>query len=36
VDFGGDYEDALQLIGGSKFQHAVEFIWGPSNLRKSK
>jgi hypothetical protein len=36
VDFGGDYENALQLIGGSKYQHAVELIWGPSNPRKAK
>jgi hypothetical protein len=36
VDFGGDYENALQLIGGSKYQHAVELIWGPSNPHKAK
>ena len=36
VDFGGDYEDALQLIGGSEYQHAVDLIWGPSNPRKAK
>jgi|HubBroStandDraft_2_1064218.scaffolds.fasta_scaffold115348_1 hypothetical protein len=36
VDFGGDYENALQLIGGSKYQHAVDLIWGPSNHRKFK
>jgi hypothetical protein len=34
VDFGGDYENALQLIGGSKYQHAVDLIWGPANPRK--
>jgi hypothetical protein len=36
VDFGGDYEDALQLIGGSEYQRAVDVIWGPSNSRKVK
>jgi hypothetical protein len=36
VDFGGDYEDALHLIGGSQYRRAVEKIWGPSNTRKSK
>jgi hypothetical protein len=36
VDFGGDYEDALQLIGGSGYKRAVESIWGPSNPRKAK
>jgi hypothetical protein len=36
VDFGGDYENALQLIGGSKFQHAVDLIWGPSRPHKAK
>jgi hypothetical protein len=34
VDFGGDYEDALQLIGLEKFQDAVNSIWGPSNSHK--
>lgn len=34
VDFGGDYENALQLIGGSKYQQAVDLIWGPANPRK--
>jgi|SRR5579863_1619617 len=36
VDFGGDYENALQLIGGGKYERAVDLIWGPSNSRKSK
>jgi hypothetical protein len=36
VDFGGDYENALYLIGGSEYQNAVDLIWGPSNPRKSK
>jgi len=36
VDFGGDYEDALQLIGASGYKRAVESIWGPSNPRKAK
>lgn len=36
VDFGGDYENALQLIGGSKYQRAVDLIWGSSNSRKAK
>ena len=35
VDFGGDYEDALQLIGGTKYQHAVDLIWNSSNPRKA-
>jgi hypothetical protein len=35
VDFGGDYEDALQLIGRDKYQNAVDLIWGPSNSRKA-
>jgi hypothetical protein len=35
VDFGGDYEDALQLIGGSGYQGAVNLIWGQSNPRKA-
>ena len=30
VDFGGDYENALHLVGGEKFQGAVDIIWGPS------
>jgi hypothetical protein len=25
--FGGDYENALHLIGCSKYQHAVDLIW---------
>jgi hypothetical protein len=33
VDFGGDYEDALYLIGASKYKRAVRLIWGPSNPR---
>jgi hypothetical protein len=36
VDFGGDYEDALYLIGGKKYQHAVDLMSGKSNRRKSK
>jgi hypothetical protein len=36
VDFGGDYESALQLIGGRKWQAAVDLIWGPSTSRKTK
>jgi hypothetical protein len=36
VDFGGDYENALQLIGGSKFQHAVDLIGGLSRPHKAK
>jgi hypothetical protein len=36
VDFGGDYENALQLIGGSKFQKAVDLIWGPSRPDKAE
>ena len=36
VDFGGDYENALQLIGGGKYRRAVDLIWGPSNSRKAK
>ena len=36
VDFGGDYENALQLIGGSEYQHAVDLIWCPSNSRKAE
>jgi len=33
VDFGGDYENALQLIGGSKWQDAVDVIWGALDRR---
>jgi hypothetical protein len=36
VDFGGDYENALQLIGGSEYQRAVDLIWGESNSRKAQ
>lgn len=36
VDFGGDYENALQLIGGNNYQRAVDLIWGSSNSRKAK
>ncbi|MGB7280809.1 MAG: hypothetical protein WBE13_01000 [Candidatus Acidiferrum sp.] len=36
VDFGGDYEGALHLIGAKKYQRAVDSIWGKSNSRKSK
>jgi hypothetical protein len=36
VDFGGDYENALYLIGAGEYQNAVEQIWGPSIPRKSK
>lgn len=36
IDFGGDYENALQLIGGRKFQDAVDRIWGPSKPQISK
>jgi hypothetical protein len=36
VDFGGDYEDALQSVGHSGYKRAVESIWGPSNSRKPK
>jgi hypothetical protein len=35
VDFGGDYEDALYLIGARKYERAVRLIWGPSNPRKA-
>jgi len=31
VDFGGDYENALHLVGGENFQRAVDLIWGPSD-----
>ena len=31
VDFGGDYENALHLVGGGNFQRAVDLIWGPSD-----
>jgi hypothetical protein len=30
VDFGGDYENALHLVGGQNFQRAVDLIWSPS------
>jgi hypothetical protein len=36
VDFGGDYENALQLIGGREYQHAVDLVRGPSNSRRAK
>lgn len=36
VDFGGDYEDALHLIGASKYEAAVRRIWGSSNRQKSR
>ena len=36
IDFGGDYENALQLIGGNKFQDAVDRIWGPSRPQIDK
>jgi len=36
IDFGGDYENALYLIGESKYQNAVDRIWGPTNSRKSR
>jgi hypothetical protein len=36
VDFGGDYENALYLIGESEYQNAVDRIWGPTNRRKSR
>jgi hypothetical protein len=29
VDFGGDYESALQLMGGGQWQNAVDLIGGP-------
>jgi hypothetical protein len=35
VDFGGDYEGALYLIGARKYERAVRLIWGPSNPRKA-
>jgi len=35
VDFGGDYENALYLIGGDRYQHAVDLIWGPSKPNKA-
>ncbi len=35
VDFGGDYEDALHLVGGSGYKRAVESVRGPSNSRKA-
>ena len=34
VDFGGDYESALQLIGGGKWQDAVNLIWGSPDRRQ--
>jgi hypothetical protein len=30
VDFGGDYENALHLVGGKNFQRAVDVIWDRS------
>jgi hypothetical protein len=30
IDFGGDYEDALYLVGASQFKRAVRTIWGNS------
>ncbi len=36
VDFGGDYEDALHLIGAGKYERAVRLIWGPSNPHKTR
>ena len=36
VDFGGDYENALYLIGAAEYQNAVDQIWGKSVPRKSK
>jgi hypothetical protein len=36
IDFGGDYENALQLIGGRKFQDAVNRIWGPKKPHLAK
>ncbi len=35
VDFGGDYEDALYLIGASKYERAVRLIWGQSTPPKT-
>jgi hypothetical protein len=35
VDFGGDYEDALYLIGARTYKRAVRRIWGLSNPRKA-
>jgi hypothetical protein len=29
VDFGGDHESALQLMGGGQWQNAVDLIGGP-------
>lgn len=36
VDFGGDYENALYLIGASKYERAVRLIWGPSKPHKAR
>lgn len=36
VDFGGDYENALYMIGEGEYQNAVDRIWGPANPRKSR
>jgi len=34
VDFGGEYEDALQLIGASGYKRALRLIRAPSKPRK--
>jgi len=36
VDFGGDYESALYLVGAAKYQQAVRLICGASNSRKDR
>jgi hypothetical protein len=36
LDFGGGYEEALYLIGASKYERAVDLIWNPSKPRKAR
>ncbi|GAC1687436.1 MAG: hypothetical protein PVS2B2_26290 [Candidatus Acidiferrum sp.] len=36
VDFGGDYEAALHLIGAKTYSRAVRLIWGSSKLHNSR
>jgi hypothetical protein len=36
VDFGGDYEDALHLIGGSEYEDALQSIVGSSSSRTNR
>jgi hypothetical protein len=35
VDFGGDYEDALHLIGGRRYEHALHLVGGRPNTSKA-